>query len=1690
MKQTPKSRINKLKLLVAGAAASASIAANAAVIVKTNNATALNVAGSWTNTVVPGPADVAQWDATVSDVLNTTNSLGAGMSWNGIKIVNPAGNIQINAGGILTNGASGVDMTAATVDVAFSNTVQILPGALQQWNVAPGRSLSTLAIPTKLGQPANNSGVLQVGTTGTVRLGGATAAIINDNQNNPWVTYGLNDWAALDGSGNVIAATYTDVTTALTAGVINNIVGDLPGGAGSAVDVSALRFNDSVFRTLNVANSATARTMTARGILVTANCGGGLIGGNSAASFIRPSRSTVANTSFNIIQNSPNDFTISANVGNASSSAAVRLVKSGPGNLILSHPGNGYSGNTEINGGTLTVAAGGSIPAGTVTVHNSGKLVLTASNTTLVASSVVVENGATNNVKINIANASQYVPAITFNAGARCQFNYNVGIAPSASTPALVTSNLNVSGAVSVDVFNSALTPGTYPLLKSTNTVTGSLAAFALGVTPPHVSCVLSNDTTTLYLMVLSNNGPIRWATGNGTWDLASTPNWVDQTSAATTFQQTAGLGDSVLFEDVVSGGSPITVTLNQTVSPLNTAISASKNYTISGSGNISGIGALTKSGTGSLTLSTANSYAGGTALNGGSTTFSALNNLGSSAISFGGGVLVYAGGNTADLSARTVTFASGDGTIDVGANNVTFVSPVGNSGAGGLRKSGSGILTLNGFNNYNGSTVVSNGTLALTSGSISNSIVITVNSSATFDVSALGGVALNGLVGQKLAGVGTVNGAVTLNAGAAISPATNGVYGTITNNGILTVSGGTLMMDVSSGSVDKIIVPAGNGLTLSSGTVQLNVSGTLPLGSYTLIEYPAGSLTGSASSLTLAGFSQAGAVATLNDATPGAIKLVVAASASDNITWSGTGTDWDLLGTQNWYLGVSTPWAFTNGDIVNFNDVGAANSSINLVASVSPSAINVSSDTTSYSFNDGTGLGGGKISGTATLTKSGLATLTVNSENDTAGKVVINGGTVQVYGNLGSGNISNRAELVFSQSAPHTVPGVISGNGNLTHIGAVALTFTADSPQFTGGVSIGSGATLQLGTGGTTGSFGTTAGITNEGTLILNRAATFSYANPVSGAGALTKSANGNVTLTASNGYAGVTTINAGKVINGTATAHAGNGPLTIATGATNDLNGFDYTVTRIFSGNTTAGRIVNNAGVTNVLTINYDGVGTADCDTIIADNDGTGGKIRLLKIGTGEQTFRNASSYSGGTIISEGSVQTRGADLAFGTGPIYLNGGRLHNFTATLSNPIQVLTNSELYSDGNCTMNGIITGSSNLLVTGAGTVASGQTISWGSGSSMAAYSGLFTCQVDATTFGRFWRWAMAANSTNGSSLAAWDLQGNFAMTALNSGYTIFLGALSGVAGTSVNGNNTTYFVGGRNESTLYSGNLFGTGSFVKIGSGTLTLDTLDQFSGSTVVSSGTLALTGGASPTNSSSIAIRSGALLDVSALSTTYDGVTFYTDALVLSGNATAQTLTGSGTLRGSVIANANSIINPGDTIGTLTIATNITLAGTLLMELNRTNSPATNDMLLANGTITAGGTLTVTNLGPALQGGDKFKLFATGISGFTATNLPVLTAPMYWTNRLAIDGTIAVVNPVNLSPTNVVAVVNGNNLELSWPADHTGWFLQAQTNSLGVGLNNNWVTIPGTDANNHYTNAVVPNQPAVFYRMYHP
>ncbi|MCF7673616.1 autotransporter outer membrane beta-barrel domain-containing protein, partial [Bacillus subtilis] len=105
------------------------------------------------------------------------------------------------------------------------------------------------------------------------------------------------------------------------------------------------------------------------------------------------------------------------------------------------------------------------------------------------------------------------------------------------------------------------------------------------------------------------------------------------------------------------------------------------------------------------------NTYAGGTAINGGVVAVGADANLGAGtgALSFDGGTLRTTAGL---MLARATTLNAGGGTVDTMSFDTTMSGVV--SGAGALTKTGTGTLTLSGTNTYAGGTAINGGIVAV----------------------------------------------------------------------------------------------------------------------------------------------------------------------------------------------------------------------------------------------------------------------------------------------------------------------------------------------------------------------------------------------------------------------------------------------------------------------------------------------------------------------------------------------------------------------------------------------------------------------------------------------------------------------------------------------------------------------------------------------------------------------------------------------------------------------------------------------------------------------------------------------------------------------------------------------------------------------------------------------------------------
>jgi len=242
--------------------------------------------------------------------------------------------------------------------------------------------------------------------------------------------------------------------------------------------------------------------------------------------------------------------------------------------------------------------------------------------------------------------------------------------------------------------------------------------------------------------------------------------------------------------------------------------------------------------------------------------------------------------------------------------------------------------------------------------------------------------------------------------------------------------------------------------------------------------------------------------------------------------------------------------------------------------------------------------------------------------------------------------------------------------------------------------------------------------------------------------------------------------------------------------------------------------------------------------------------------------------------------------------------------------------------------------------------------------------------------------------------------------------------------------------------------------GTLVKTGPGTMELTAANLYQGGTTISGGTLLVdnTSG-SGTGTGGVTVQSGG------------------------------TLAGNGIITGGITVQPGGTLAPGYGIGTLTVG-NLTLGGNTLMEINKSLAPS-NDLVTASGSLVYGGTLTVTNLGPDISAGDRFVLFNPAGSGnFDNTVLPVLPDGLVWTNNVTVDGSISVIPTVNPNPTDITLQMSGGNLTLGWPADHTGWQLQAQTNGLAA---SGWSNVSGSTSVNQWVVPINDSNGSVFYRL---
>ena len=596
-------------------------------------------------------------------------------------------------------------------------------------------------------------------------------------------------------------------------------------------------------------------------------------------------------------------------------------------------------------------------------------------------------------------------------------------------------------------------------------------------------------------------------------------------------------------------------------------------------SGVISGAApaAVVKSGTGTLTLSGNNSYTGTVTVNGGVLVMHAASGTytysGGDLFINNGATLRFTGGRY-DLSGKTYTFGNSGGNVLDTSSGLNFVtwSPntyktvsgpqntiIGASGininsgvtsvfditrgtgtsdlkvtsyiwnAGGIQKTGDGILEFTGTNTYTGATLLSGGTLIMPAAQSSTAYTLADDTTLTI-VGAPGTSFSTGTATLGSAGATTVN---VLNFGGQTLPANAPVRitGALALNSALTLNIGGVFPAAGVYPVVTFGSASGSG-TVALGTLPPNVTATL-------------------------------------EETAGAINLNI--SEVNPLVWAGTvpGGVWDVNNTANWVPINSSPLGtYQENMIVLLDDSATGSTSIALNSVVNPSGVTVNNPTKPYTI-----AGSGGIGGATPLTKTGAGLLTLATANTYVGVTTISAGTLQLGNGVFDGSIAsaivNNASLVFNPSGTQTLPGTISGTGSLTKTGTGTTVLNA-AATYTGATTINAG-TLQVP------SLTPTKSITNNATLVFNRADS-AEANP---AGVIT--GTGNVAYTGPT----VATSTQGQYLVDDLNTYSGGTSITNARARLTTLAGISSGAVTVNNG----GQLMIDAGqvtFTNALTLN----------------------------------------------------------------------------------------------------------------------------------------------------------------------------------------------------------------------------------------------------------------------------------------------------------------------------------------------------------------------------------------------------------------------------------------------------------------------------------------------------------------------
>ena len=582
-----------------------------------------------------------------------------------------------------------------------------------------------------------------------------------------------------------------------------------------------------------------------------------------------------------------------------------------------------------------------------------------------------------------------------------------------------------------------------------------------------------------------------------------------------------------------------------------------------------------------------------------------------------------------------------------------------------------------------------------------------------------------------------------------------------------------------------------------------------------------------------------------------------------------------------------------TGTDGVNVNITGAQTGSLQISST--------SGNTNSFQLGNIT-----IASGAGAFTLGGVSTTSYVAFRNTSGLQTFtnNSGNVATFGsNITYYSASAQARtLVFAGTGNWAVNSNLSVTGaNISVTKQDAGTLTLAATNSYGGATTISAGTLQIGNGTDAGSIATTSSITNNGALVFNVAAgTRSYSKVISGTGSLTQnSSGGTLTLSGANTYTGATTVTAGTLVADTTT-----NATVLSSSSALAMNGGTFQL--MGKASTDRSQIMKGLTVSagaSVVDVNNLGTSTT------LDLRGSGSTLTINRTVGATVDFKATAGTLGTTaLILPGTTNTNGILGAWAT----VNGGT--DFAANSTNTAAGYVVAVTSTGGNLGDGGQATDSAmNFKPSGT--------------------------QTDLTT-------AKSFNTLNLSGSIGATMTGSGAITVAGGGLiynstgTITGGTLAG----SASGELVLHTPQALSLSSTAIVNNGGATALTKSGGSTLTLGATNTYSGTTTVAGGTLTLGASGSIASSPLISVKSGATLNVSAVSGGWTAQG--------SSSSNRQTLTGAGGVTGATTIGGFGTHNAGDGgVGSQAFSDNLTYASGSIFEWDlagNTNSGPRNEV----------------------------------------------------------------------------------------------------------------------------------------------